>query len=93
MIEVISTKPRDVRRDRIDKMVEYAAFGVRWYWIVDPEARTLEIHELGAERRYVWALGASVGRLELIPGCDGLVVDLDELWAEVDRLGPEEPDE
>jgi hypothetical protein len=26
------------------------------------------------------------GKVERVPGCDGLSVDLDGLWAEVDRL-------
>lgn len=93
MIEVVSPRPSDVRRDRIAKTVDYAAFGVRWYWLVDPAARTLVIFELGADGRYAFALGASNGRLETIPGCEGLTLDLDALWAEIDRLGPPEADE
>jgi Uma2 family endonuclease len=89
VVEVISASPRDVRRDRIEKPDEYAAFGVRFYWIIDPSARTLEIFELGTDGRYARALGASQGTIA-IPGCAYLTLDLDALWAEVDRLGPEE---
>jgi Uma2 family endonuclease len=92
MIEVVSPTPRDVRRDRLEKLREYAAFGVRWYWLLDPAMRTLELYELGQDGRYVWSLGAEGGRIEAVPGCDGLVLDLDELWAEIERLGHEEPE-
>ena len=89
-VEVMSPAPSDQRRDRITKLAEYAAFGVRFYWMLDPSARTLEILELGTDRRYVHALAAADGKLSEIPGCAGLVIDLDELWREIDRLGPEE---
>src|SRR5204862_5970429 len=67
--------PRDQRRDRIEKVDEYAAFGVRYYWIVDSHARTLEILELRSDRRYAHALGATDGMVTSAPGCDGLVID------------------
>lgn len=84
VVEVISERPRDARRDRIDKLRDYAAAGVRWYWIIDPQLRTLEILSLDPRGKYVHALDASHGRLRSIPGCTGLRIDLDALWAEVD---------
>ncbi len=85
-VEIISPRPRDERRDRVDKMDDYAAFGVRYYWILDPELRSLEVFELGANGLYARALGATAGSLDEIPGCRGLTLDLDQLWSQMDRL-------
>ena len=93
VVEVISPTPRDRRCDRIEKPDDYAAFGVRYYWLIDPEERGLEILALGPDGRYARALDAVSGRIADVPGCDALVIDLDELWAEIDRLGPDAPDD
>jgi Uma2 family endonuclease len=85
LVEVISSDPRDVRRDRIEKAAEYAAFGVRFYWLIDPDARTFEIYELQPGGRYLRVVGVSEGAVD-VPGCEGLRLDLDALWAKLDQL-------
>lgn len=87
VVEVVSPSPRDERRDRIEKMDEYASFGVRYYWLVDPALQSLEVFEL-TDGRYARAARATEGRLEPVPGCAGLALDLDDLWTELSRLGP-----
>jgi len=81
----VSPSPRDERRDRIEKMDEYAAFGVTWYWIVDPSLQSLEIFEL-IDGLYARVARATEGRLGVVPGCSGLQLDLDKLWGQIARL-------
>ena len=88
LVEVVTPTPRDERRDRVEKMNEYAAFGVRNYWLVDPALGTFEVFLLDGSGRYVKALGRTAGRIDEVTGCQGLTLDLDDLWAELERLGP-----
>lgn len=92
IVEVVSPTPRDAHRDRVEKLSDYAKFGVPYYWLLDPRTRILEILELGVDGRYTIAVSASGGKVA-VPACEGLTLDLDELWAEVDRLAFEASDE
>lgn len=89
VVEVLSQRPRDVRRDRMDKALEYAHFGVRWYWLVDPNAQLFELWELGPTGHYVQVRPASTGKVR-VEGLEGLELDLDALWAEVAPLMEDE---
>ena len=80
-VEILSVGMANIRRDRITKMDEYAAFGVRWYWLIDPAARTLEIWTLQENGRYAHECGIGDGKLDPVPGLDGLSLDVDALWS------------
>jgi Uma2 family endonuclease len=88
LIEVVSPSPRDERRDRVEKMSEYALFGVDYYWLVDATLGTVEIFELDAGR-YAKVVGVTGGTVTDVPGCPGLELDVDALWRELSKLsGP-----
>ena len=49
-VEIVS--PESVRRDREEKFAEYEAAGVKEFWLIDPDDKTAEFYELGADARY-----------------------------------------
>jgi len=76
-IEILS--PWSVRRDRRTKAKLYARFGIPHYWVVDPEARTLELYETQGARYRLGAPheGDEKVRTTLFPG---LTIDLGSVW-------------
>jgi Uma2 family endonuclease len=93
LVEVVSPSARDERRDRVEKMAEYAAFGVPYYWLLDPALGSFEVFERNADANYVKVVGATSGRVDPVPGCPGLLIDLDALWADLARLADAEAGE
>lgn len=83
-VEIVSATPSDARRDRIEKLSEYAAFGIKWYWLVDPQLRSVEILELNDQGRYVHLVNATDGTVS-VPGCPELRLPVDDLWRELDE--------
>ena len=76
MVEVTSSKPN---LDRVVKYRKYASSGVRNYWIIDPDERTLDVFELRGKRyKKVAALkDKETFAPALFPG---LVIPLAKLW-------------
>jgi Uma2 family endonuclease len=88
LVEVVSATPSDQRRDRIVKVEDYARFGAKQYWLLDPALRSLEVLEL-VDGKYAHTAAATSGTMTM-PGCPDLHLDLDTLWRELDALPPEE---
>ena len=74
--EILS--PTSARDDRLKKLRIYAAHDVRWTWIVDPEARTVECYE-SVDRLPRQAVVAELGETVALPPFD-LAIAIDKLW-------------
>ncbi|MGH9383359.1 MAG: Uma2 family endonuclease [Vicinamibacterales bacterium] len=77
LIEILS--PSRPAYDRLTKARRYAARGVPHYWIVDPEARTVECFRMEGG---VYKLDASAANREdlEVPAFTGLTIPLAGLW-------------
>jgi hypothetical protein len=56
---------------------------------VDPALGAFEIFRAHARWHYQKLVGVTSGSIEFVPGCPGLVIDVDALWAELARLDDE----
>ena len=76
-VEILS--PSSSRIDRKDKFKQYQDGGVAFYWIVDPEARTIEAFEL-KNRKYRPAGSAHGNQTVRLPPFPDLDIPLADLW-------------
>jgi Uma2 family endonuclease len=76
VVEVLS--PGTWRIDRQEKMIEYAQAGISEYWLVDPDACTVEVYNL-REGAYAllgqWRIGGKIRSEVLV----GLQLDVDDI--------------
>ena len=77
VIEILS--PSTAERDRTHKRTLYARHGVREYWIVDPDERTVKIMILKEIGLDVVSLYQGEARVES-PLLSGLVIDLNQIF-------------
>ena len=78
VVEVISASTR--RTDRVEKFVEYARAGVSEYWLVDPEAQSVEVFVL-EDNAYTLLVKAGSGEQARSKLLEGFEVDADEVFA------------
>jgi len=76
--EVLS--PKTAQRDRGVKLRLYARAGVREAWLVDPDARTIEVRPLGAGDAVAPAETYRHGEVARSRGLPGLAVGVDDLF-------------
>lgn len=75
--EVLS--PTTARYDRVEKMPLYARHGVQHLWLIDPEAKTLEVYRRQGELWLALATHAEDSRIHAEP-FDAVELDLGPLW-------------
>jgi hypothetical protein len=52
--------------------------------------RAFEIFERAPDGNYKKLVGVTAGKINPVPGCAGLLIDVDALWAELAGLGEPE---
>ncbi|HEY3901288.1 MAG TPA: Uma2 family endonuclease [Chthoniobacter sp.] len=77
IVEILS--PSSIRRDRYEKLEQYARFGVKEYWVIDPASRSFEILMNQNHRFVVHSNAAETGTVES-KVLAGLVIDLVEVF-------------
>jgi Uma2 family endonuclease len=80
--EILS--PATARVDRTDKLKIYAAYNVSHCWLIDPDARTLEVMQLTGAN---WLLAATFSEAETVtaPPFEAHTFALDVLWPADER--------
>ena len=81
-VEVVS--PGSARADRFTKRRLYQKHGVETYWVVDPDARLVEVWHPGDQRPEIVT---DALRWRVAPGADPLVVDVAALFHDLPGSG------
>ena len=78
VIEILS--PSTARHDKLVKFQLYQNAGVREYWIVDPDTKTVQAHVLESGRYFTAAYGdADTAPVYVLDGC---TINLTDVFAE-----------
>jgi len=80
MVEVLS--PSTAQKDWNKKFNLYEAAGVREYWIVDPNAKTINVFLLQPNGKYDWGTVYECHQKAPVHIFEGLEIDLKELFEE-----------
>jgi len=79
VVEILS--PATAERDRFYKRSVYARYGVKEYWIVDPEAGTIEVTKLGEKDLETVKVYGKHESLKS-PLLEGLTIQMDEVFSQ-----------
>ena len=85
VMEIVSDDPKDRKRDYEEKLADYAAANIAEYWIVDPETRTVIVHQLDAAQYKVhgqYKAGEQAASA-LLPG---FTIEVAKLFAVIDEI-------
>jgi Uma2 family endonuclease len=78
-VEIISLGNRN--RDRIEKRDLYEQYGVKEYWIIDPEAQTIEVLHLEKDR-YQLLMRSKPGEIAMSRLLEGFECEVNSLFKE-----------
>jgi Uma2 family endonuclease len=82
VIEILS--PHTSRKDRMIKFNTYEQFGVKEYWLVAPEDKTVEVFSLGEGDNPIYGRPQFYNEGQSLPSVtvDGLVIELADVFPE-----------
>jgi len=89
VIEVLSTTTR--KKDKILKMHKYEQYGVREYWIVDPEANIADVYLLVNGKYMINSYSDDdTAPVMVLPGCE---INLKDVFTSMEDWGANESEE